>query len=118
MSLDPVFAFGTIAAAALIGVGITHTLDTRSMEFPQPATVSEMVILRPGVFDHAEPGEFLKENHPVAAPIVQVWIDAPLEIMKYQVSVVEYARCVADGACKASRPAQDWQRWSHRCKPY
>ncbi|TGQ37029.1 MULTISPECIES: formylglycine-generating enzyme family protein [unclassified Mesorhizobium] len=104
MSLDPVFAFGTIAAAALIGVGITHTLDTRSMEFPQPATVSEMVILRPGVFDHAEPGEFLKENHPVAAPIVQVWIDAPLEIMKYQVSVVEYARCVADGACKPADP--------------
>jgi len=100
MSFDPVFVFGTTAAAALIGVGMSHALDTRSMEFPRPATVSELVDVRPGSFGHPQPGEFLNENHPVSAPIAQVSIDAPLEIMKYQVSVAEYGRCVADGACK------------------
>ncbi|RWC50456.1 SUMF1/EgtB/PvdO family nonheme iron enzyme [Mesorhizobium sp.] len=100
MSFDPVFTFGTIAAAALIGTGITHARDSSSSEFPQAVAVSELVVLGPGSFDHPQPGEFLKDNHPVAAPIVQETIDAPLEIMKYQVSVSEYGRCVADGACK------------------
>ncbi|PDQ23071.1 nitrate reductase [Mesorhizobium sanjuanii] len=100
MSLDPIFTSGTIAAAALIGLGITHAVDDSSLEFSQPIAVSELVILRPGSFDHPKAGEFLKENHPVAAPVVQETIHAPLEIMKYQVSVSEYGRCVADGACK------------------
>ena len=100
MSFDPVFAFGTIAAAALIGMGITHALDTSSLETPQPVAVSELVVLGPGSFDHPQPGEFLKENHSAAAPVVREVIGAPLEIMKYQVSLSEYTRCVADGACK------------------
>jgi formylglycine-generating enzyme required for sulfatase activity len=104
MSFDPVFAFGTTAAAALIGLGITHALDSNSLEFPQPIVVSELVVLGPGSFEHPQAGEFLKENHPVAAPVVQTSIDAPLEIMKYQVSVSEYGRCVADAACKPADP--------------
>ena len=100
MSFDPVFTFGTIGAAALIGMGITHALDERSLEVLQPVAVSELVALGPGSFDHQLPGEFLKENRPAAAPIVHETIDAQLEIMKYQVSASEYGRCVADGACK------------------
>jgi len=100
MSFDPVFTFGTIAAAALIGLGVTRALDASSIEFPQPVAVSEMVVLKPGSFDHPQSGEFLKENHPVAAPIVRETIAAQLEIMKFQVSVSDYGRCVADGACK------------------
>jgi formylglycine-generating enzyme required for sulfatase activity len=106
MSFDPVFAFGTTAAAALIGLGITHTLDSSSLEFPQPIVVSELVVLGPGSFEHPQAGEFLKERHPVAAPVVQTSIDAPLEIMKYQVSVSEYGRCVADAACKPADPRE------------
>ncbi|TJW40190.1 MAG: formylglycine-generating enzyme family protein, partial [Mesorhizobium sp.] len=62
--------------------------------------VSELVVLGAGSFDHPQPGEFLKQNHPVAAPIMQETIDAPFEIMKYHVSASEYGRCVTDGACK------------------
>ncbi|TRC99638.1 formylglycine-generating enzyme family protein [Mesorhizobium sp. WSM4306] len=100
MSFDPVFTFGTIAAAAMIGVGITHALDRNSLEIPQRVAVGQLVMLRPGSFDHPQPGEFLKESRPVAAPIVQETIDAQLEIMKFQVSVSDYGRCVADGVCK------------------
>jgi len=100
MPFDPVFAFGTTAAAALIGLGITHALDRAPLDLPTPVAVSELVVLGPGSFDHPQPGEFLKQNHSVAAPVVRETIDAPLEIMKYQVSVSDYGRCVADGACK------------------
>jgi formylglycine-generating enzyme required for sulfatase activity len=100
MSFDPALAFGTTAAAALVSLGMTHALDRSSPEFPQPVVVSELVVLKPGSFAHPQPGEFLKENHPVAAPVVQETIGTPLEIMKYQVSVSDYGRCVADGACK------------------
>lgn len=100
MSFDPVFTFGTIAAATLISMGIADTFGESPLKFSQPVAVSELVVLGPGSFEHPQAGEFLKENHPVAAPVVQTSIDAPLEIMKYQVSVSEYGRCVADGACK------------------
>lgn len=102
MSFDPVFTFGTIGAAALIGMGIAHALDDGSLALTQPIAASELVILGPGSFDHPQAGEFLKENHPVAAPVVQEIIEAPLEIMKYQVSVLDYGRCVEDGACKSA----------------
>ncbi|RWD07301.1 MAG: formylglycine-generating enzyme family protein [Mesorhizobium sp.] len=105
MSFDPLFASGTIAAAALIGMGITHALDTSSLETLQPVAVRELLVLGPGSFYHPQPGEFLQENHPVAAPVVKETIDAPLEIMKYQVSVSEYAGCVADDACKPADTA-------------
>ncbi|MBZ9798526.1 SUMF1/EgtB/PvdO family nonheme iron enzyme [Mesorhizobium sp. ES1-4] len=97
MSFDPVFTFGAIAAAALIGLGVANQV----VGSPTSRVASPLsTILRPGSFDHSRPGEFLRDNHPVAAPIVRETIDAPLEIMKYQVSVSDYARCVADGACK------------------
>ncbi|TJW35321.1 MAG: formylglycine-generating enzyme family protein, partial [Mesorhizobium sp.] len=53
MSFDPVFAFGTTAAAALIGLGVTHALDKSSLE-SQPVAVSELVVLGAGSFDHPQ----------------------------------------------------------------
>lgn len=103
MSFDPVFTFGTIGAAALIGLGMNHALDN-SLEVPPPVAMSDVVVLGPGTFDHPQPGEFLKKNHPVAAPVARESINAPLEIMKYQVSLSEYEHCVADGACKPADP--------------
>src|SRR5690606_36159181 len=53
-----------------------------------------------GSFTHMQPGEFLQDSRPAAAPRVPVRIRRPLEIMKYQVGLDDYARCVAAGACK------------------
>ncbi|MER9890737.1 formylglycine-generating enzyme family protein [Mesorhizobium sp. M0119] len=100
MSFEPVITFGTTAAVALIGWGVSHALDTHPFDLPHQTAVSELVVLGSGSFEHPQAGEFLKGNHPVAAPIVQQTMKAPLEIMKYQVSISEYGRCVAEGACK------------------
>ncbi|RWK26658.1 SUMF1/EgtB/PvdO family nonheme iron enzyme, partial [Mesorhizobium sp.] len=65
-----------------------------------PAATVDLVTLTPGSFDHPQPGEFLRDNHPVPAPVARQTIDTPLEIMKFQVTASDYDRCVSDGACK------------------
>ncbi|WP_434723546.1 SUMF1/EgtB/PvdO family nonheme iron enzyme [Mesorhizobium sp. RIZ17] len=100
MSFDPVFTFGTIAAAALIGLGVGNAIDGTSSLPRVPAATVELVALTPGSFEHPQPGEFLRDNHPVPAPVATETIDTPLEIMKFQVTASDYDRCVSDGACK------------------
>ncbi|RAZ90971.1 formylglycine-generating enzyme family protein [Mesorhizobium hawassense] len=100
MSFDPVFTFGTIAAAALIGLGVNHAIDGTLSRSRVPMALAELVTLAPGSFEHPRPGEFLKDNHPAPAPVAKEIIDKPLEIMKFQVTASDYDRCVSDGACK------------------
>jgi formylglycine-generating enzyme required for sulfatase activity len=63
-----------------------------------PASI-ELVKVEPGTHRYRASGAFLKGGRPVGAPTVSIRIDAPLEIMKYQVSVEDYFRCVSDEAC-------------------
>ncbi|RWB79012.1 MAG: formylglycine-generating enzyme family protein [Mesorhizobium sp.] len=100
MSFDPVFSFGTVAAAALIGLGFSHAIDGMYPQPRGPAVLTEMVTLAPGSFDHPQPGEFLRDNHPAAAPVAKETIETPLEIMRFQVTASDYDRCVLDGTCK------------------
>lgn len=60
----------------------------------------ETVTLAGGRFEYPVPGEFLRNGRVVKGPTVDKQIRRPLEIMKYQVSIAEYAACVADGACQ------------------
>ncbi|TIV30140.1 MAG: formylglycine-generating enzyme family protein [Mesorhizobium sp.] len=99
MSFDPVFTLGTIAAAALIGLGVSNAIDGATPS-RVPAAVAKLVALAPGSLENPQPGEFLRDNHPVPAPVAKETIDAPLEIMKFQVTASDYDRCVSDGACK------------------
>ncbi|MBZ9846871.1 formylglycine-generating enzyme family protein [Mesorhizobium sp. CA14] len=100
MSFDPVFTFGTIAAAALIGLGVSNAIDGTPSRFRVPPAAAELVTLKPGSFEHPQPGEFLRDNHPVPTPMTKETIHTPLEIMKFQVTASDYDRCVSDGACK------------------
>ncbi|TGR16889.1 formylglycine-generating enzyme family protein, partial [Mesorhizobium sp. M8A.F.Ca.ET.197.01.1.1] len=50
MSFDPVFTFGTIAAAALIGLGVSRAIDDMSSQPGSPIAASELVTLKPGSF--------------------------------------------------------------------
>lgn len=59
----------------------------------------ELVEVEPGTTRYRMSGEFLRNGFPVDAPLVIVEFSDPIHIMKYQVSAVNYARCVADGAC-------------------
>ena len=101
MSFNPFLALGSIAAAALIAMGLTSAAGRFSAAGRLVAS-PELVTLAPGSFDHAQPGEFLGEGHPVAAPRILATVGAPLRIMKYQVTASEYGRCVTSGSCKAS----------------
>ncbi len=93
-----IFGFaGAIAlSAAALGLeGLVPATGEDRSELP-PA---QMVILPPRSFTHPQPGEFLQQGHPAAAPRVRIEIEKPLEIMTYQVSLGEYDRCVNDGVC-------------------
>lgn len=61
---------------------------------PQTAIVPPMTMM------HRLDGEYLRVGRPVDAPRVAVTLDKPLVIMRYQVTVADYTRCVAAGACK------------------
>ena len=66
-----------------------------------PATVT----LPPGSLTYRPEGHFLQDNVPIDGPRVTTTIAAPLVIMRHQVSVEDYSRCVADGACAATAEA-------------
>lgn len=67
----------------------------------QPADLAPpaSVVLPPGTLSYRPEGHYLRDNIPVDGPLEQIRFAEPLEIMTYQVSVADYARCVADAAC-------------------
>jgi len=89
-------AFGLLCmagAAALIAVVPSHR-TTSAGPLPQTAIVPPMTLM------HRLDGEYSRAGRPVDATRVAVTIANPLEIMRYQVTAADYARCVAAGACR------------------
>jgi formylglycine-generating enzyme required for sulfatase activity len=87
----------TVSAAAL-GLEVLAPVEPGGNGLGQ----AQITILAPGSFIHPQPGEFLQADRPAAAPRIRATIDEPLAIMTYQVSLDEYARCVADGSCESA----------------
>jgi len=95
-------AVPAVLLAALLGalaietglVGVGGGADA----FAGPQTVT----VPPRTFMYRSEGDFSKEGVAVDGPLLTVAMTAPLEIMKYQVTVEEYALCVSDGACIAT----------------
>lgn len=87
----------------LILVGLQ--LDLPKLSFSAPGMAGpELVTLAPADFTYRAAGHFLRDGTPVDAPMVRTRLDAPLTIMKYQVSAADYAACVAEGACAPAEP--------------
>jgi formylglycine-generating enzyme required for sulfatase activity len=94
-------------AVALLGlpavaIGVTGWVAVQ----PQSDTsfpIAPTVQVQAGTRDFAQPGEFLLGNQPAAAPVERVAFDG-IEIMKYQVSLIDYDRCVEAGACDPADP--------------
>src|SRR5690606_36387297 len=61
-----------------------------------PATVT----ILPRTYSYRATGDFIRGTATIDGPLVTVAAPAPLEVMKYQVRDADYARCVADGACR------------------
>lgn len=89
-SLGLLFMAG--AAALLLAAPVRRPVPT----FPLPQTA----IVPPTTLLHRLDGEYSRAGRPVDAPRVAIKIRKPLEIMRYQVSAADYARCIAAGACK------------------
>jgi formylglycine-generating enzyme required for sulfatase activity len=89
-SLGLLFMAG--AAAVLMAAPVRRPAP--SFPLPQTALVPATTLL------HRLDGEYSRTGRPVDAPRVAIEIREPLEIMCYQVSAADYARCVANGACK------------------
>ena len=58
-----------------------------------------LVALKSGALQYWAAGEFTRDGKPADAPHVTVQMSAPVSIMRHEVSVGEYNRCVADKAC-------------------
>jgi len=90
-----------MAAAGFAGpLALTATLpESRGIAAhgDQPALIE----LAPGSARYRVAGDFTRAGRPAEAPLVTVEIAQPLAIMKGQVSVADYRRCVAEGACRA-----------------
>lgn len=97
---------GLVAAAAIPAslLGAADWLVDRPAEPPFPAVQTVAVS---GRVAYPLPGEFLRDGRPASAPrrLEEV---AAFEIMTYQVSVLDYRRCVEAGACRQAdaRPGQ------------
>ncbi len=93
---------GLVAAAAIPAslLGAADWLMDKPAEIRFPATQTVAVA---GRVAYPLPGEFLRDGRPAAAPrrLEEV---AAFEIMTYQVSVVDYRRCVDAGACRPADP--------------
>ncbi|UXY54272.1 formylglycine-generating enzyme family protein [Pseudomonas tohonis] len=85
ISLPAAFA---IAAAALL-LGPRHP--------PEPAP--ETVALTARAFTFRPAGDYWQEARTIDAPARRERLQPGFEVMKYQVSQAEYARCVAEGDC-------------------
>ncbi|MGO4917127.1 SUMF1/EgtB/PvdO family nonheme iron enzyme [Pseudogemmobacter sp. W21_MBD1_M6] len=68
------------------------------LALPTPVALPETVRIAAGPQEYRPAGEFRKGTRVVDAP-VQQRTAAVLEIMKYQVSEADYARCATAGAC-------------------
>jgi formylglycine-generating enzyme required for sulfatase activity len=57
------------------------------------------VRLSPASFIYRAAGDFSRDGRPVEGPLRKLRLPADLIVMKRQVTVAEYVRCVDDGAC-------------------
>ena len=100
----PVSSFlhlAAVACVALVGLPAASVGGADHFEARQPPiAMAETVTVTPGSFQHPQPGEFLRDGHPVSAPQILAEVRHSFEIMKYQVGSTDYGRCVEAGACE------------------
>ncbi len=94
---------GLLLAALLATIG----LQSGVVNF-RPASAAGLVpqttIIASRPYAYRAPGEFQRDGRVVDGPLVAGTAPVPLEIMTYEVSATEYARCVAEAACRKAEP--------------
>src|SRR5262245_27403031 len=91
---EAVFSAAAVLAGSVASIGLMaggSAIET--------VRVAETVEIESAVLDFPLPGEFLVTGQPVAAPVERV--DVPrFRIMKHQVGLADYGRCVDAGDCQ------------------
>jgi formylglycine-generating enzyme required for sulfatase activity len=83
-----------MAAGAVIAPVVATALSPAPSHDPDGATR-----LASAAFSYRAAGDFSRDGRPVEGPLRELRLPGDLHIMKRQVTVAEYARCVEDGAC-------------------
>lgn len=86
--------------ALVLWVTLQGILPQRKPDAAGMVSRPETVEVAPASIRYHAPGAFLIDGAPVNPPLIRGMIEAPLEVMRQQVSVGEYALCVANGACR------------------
>ena len=87
---------GAIPAAAPV-IALSMVFGPRPVVSGEP--LPDLVELAPGSFQYRVGGDFTRGGRPATAPIVAA-ITPALAVMRHQVTVGEYRRCVDAGACR------------------
>lgn len=101
-----------LPGALLAGLLGTVAWQTGMLDLSASAAKTTLVVppttaIAPRGFSYREAGDHqLDDGKIIDAPIVEVARHQRLEIMTHQVTVGEYARCVADGGCEAPQGKQ------------
>lgn len=104
--MHPTLVEAALSSALALAVPMTALGFSDRMHQPKSVVPSaETIDIPAGTLDYALPGEFLDSGRPATAPSKRMAVPA-FSIMKQQVSLADYDRCVAAGAC-AAPDAQD-----------
>ena len=87
-------AAGFVSPFAMSTSMPSDTAPTTRLEAPM------FVDLPPGIVRYRVAGDFTRGGKPAEAPVIEARIERSIGIMKAQVTVAEYQRCVAHRACK------------------
>lgn len=90
--------------AVLAGVVLLQTGALRLAPADGASFRPEMVSIAAGKFQHRLDGEYYRNGFAVDAPIEEITVAAPLEIMKYQVTAPDYDACVRALTCRPREP--------------
>lgn len=88
-------ACAVIAAAAIPAIAAGYAAWPGSSDLPMAETVE----IAAGSVSLPRPGQYLVNGRRVAALVDRVDFPRPVTIMKHQVSLADYRRCVDSGAC-------------------
>jgi formylglycine-generating enzyme required for sulfatase activity len=88
-----------LVAAGVAAIAIAAFVPGSSKPPASRMQVPDLVELRPGAFSYRASGEFSRDGKPAMAPIVTVKVTRTLAVMRNQVTVADYQRCVEAGAC-------------------
>lgn len=110
---DCVIAIPVVLAAVSAGILVVDAADRFGTGHEaQLIDLPDTVMIQPRRMTYREDGDFQKNNYPIDAPLKTRRLEYSFEIMKYQVTVGDYARCVNDGGCQPAETTMQALRTS------